>query len=98
MTMTASIPNLTATEALAYIGSVVKARIEIATDAIGGNIPQVNESAESLYDNNEWVLEMLDDLSATVLAAVRPHVEGASKVNVSASANMRPRSRHLRAV
>ncbi|OFV77052.1 hypothetical protein [Rhodococcus erythropolis] len=69
-------PNHPATDALAYIAYIVKDKIDCATDAISGNIPQINTSAESLYNGNEWVLEYLNDLINEVLDAARPHVDG----------------------
>lgn len=69
-------PNHPATDALAYIAYIVKDKIDVATDAISGNIPQINTSAESLYNGNEWVLEYLNDLINEVLDAARPHVDG----------------------
>ncbi|YCN53427.1 hypothetical protein AB9M10_15640 [Rhodococcus erythropolis] len=69
-------PNHTAADALAYIANIVKNKIDCATDAIGGNIPLINTSAEALYNGNEWVLEYLDGLITEVLDAARPHVDG----------------------
>ncbi|MFE5788955.1 hypothetical protein [Rhodococcus erythropolis] len=69
-------PNHTAADALAYIANIVKNKIDCATDAISGNIPQINTSAESLYNGNEWALEYLNDLINEVLDAARPHVDG----------------------
>lgn len=66
-------PNCTAVDALAYVARIVEDRIDFAIDAISSGIPSTNTSAKHLYSVDEYVLDTLTDLTAEVLAAVRPH-------------------------
>lgn len=69
-------PNHTAADALAYVVNIVKARIDAATDSIGGNIPTEGSTPETIYNGNEWALDFLNDLTKEVVAAARPHLTG----------------------